>query len=345
MKSFLYIIFSLILMSIFLGQGISFVKEKNEIINAVEDTIMLNFLTPQEESKALGLIKKFSNKFKISVDRKGEVCGPLNCYNINFYPLIESYILSTALFCSLCLIVLILLLKWENKLRSIWNSLVGENNALKEFEFNTRSFAHDLKTPIDVLKMVYELEQNMDSDLKELFQDSLLRLSNINDSLVKGNQSATKLDTNEKSWNISQRVNEILTGFQLQQNKVQFTIDNRVRDQLTSFSKSEFDRIFSNLLNNAVEAADRISPCMKIYFNQVNGFLELGIENNGNNFPSEIIKSGPKRYLSIGKKNGNGIGLSYALETLKKAGGNLLIANNETGKGAKVTLQIPFVVT
>ena len=58
---------------------------------------------------------------------------------------------------------------------------------------------------------------------------------------------------------------------------------------------------------------------------------------------TEIIKSGPKRYLSIGKKNGNGIGLSYALETLKKAGGNLLIANNETGKGAKVTLQIPFV--
>lgn len=98
----------------------------------------------------------------------------------------------------------------------------------------------------------------------------------------------------------------------------------------------DLKNILSNLIDNAVDAkATRIS----INADTTDKAVEIKISDNGSGIPPEVMSKIGQEGFSFGKKQGNGLGVSHALETLKSWGG-LLEIDSTINKGTAVILSL-----
>lgn len=78
-----------------------------------------------------------------------------------------------------------------------------------------------------------------------------------------------------------------------------------------------------------------------IFLFKQDSFASLRIEDNGRGIPQNIIETLGTRGVSFEKKEGSGLGLFHAKQTVESWGGSLSIEST-LGKGSTVILNIPF---
>jgi signal transduction histidine kinase len=102
--------------------------------------------------------------------------------------------------------------------------------------------------------------------------------------------------------------------------------------------RARMERVFSNLFENAIEAM------------RSGGRISIGSEANGESILVRVEDSGPgvspalrgrlfQPFVTVGKKNGLGLGLALSRQTLLDHGGDLWLDAN--GPGARFCLRIP----
>ena len=99
-----------------------------------------------------------------------------------------------------------------------------------------------------------------------------------------------------------------------------------------------FDLVFSNLLRNACEyiAAEKL-PKIEISVSKENGFLLIGINNNGPKVNLDALQSSR---VFTSKKHGMGFGLPIAIGLAENMGGLIRFEENPGG-GLKVIVKLP----
>jgi signal transduction histidine kinase len=137
---------------------------------------------------------------------------------------------------------------------------------------------------------------------------------------------------------IAQVVNEAQLKAVEAAQTVSFLVEDSDAQLPEALAAAEFQRMLSNILNNALEALTTNGE-IKIAVRNTNGQTTVSIVDNGRGIPREVQKRIGERGYSHGK-SGNGLGLSHAKATLAKAGGNLAIQSTE-GRGTIVTLTLP----
>jgi len=93
------------------------------------------------------------------------------------------------------------------------------------------------------------------------------------------------------------------------------------------------------LINNSVEAikADgRITVNLRIH----NGQIEMTVSDSGHGIPAELLPKVVERGGTFGKRDGHGLGLSHAKESVLRWGGSLTISS-EVDHGTIVALTLP----
>jgi hypothetical protein len=106
-------------------------------------------------------------------------------------------------------------------------------------------------------------------------------------------------------------------------------------------------RHISNILVNAVEATkDSFSPTIKVVLtlNQCDSQILLLFTGNGCGIPDEVISKVGTKGFCHGKKNGNGLGLYYAVETVKLWNGKFKISSR-LGEGTEIEIALPRAST
>jgi signal transduction histidine kinase len=100
---------------------------------------------------------------------------------------------------------------------------------------------------------------------------------------------------------------------------------------------SEFKRMISNLLNNAIEACDGKVARIHLTLSVEGGYLELSIADNGMGIPEDMLES----YLNgeSSKHSGEGLGLSTAKKYIKSIDGQIDISST-LNKGTTVLLKV-----
>jgi two-component system, NtrC family, C4-dicarboxylate transport sensor histidine kinase DctB len=104
--------------------------------------------------------------------------------------------------------------------------------------------------------------------------------------------------------------------------------------------RARMERVFSNLFENAIEAM------------RSGGRISIGSEANGEDILVSVEDSGPgvspalrgrlfQPFVTVGKKNGLGLGLALSRQTLLDHGGDLWLDAN--GTGARFCLRLPNV--
>jgi FixJ family two-component response regulator/anti-sigma regulatory factor (Ser/Thr protein kinase) len=101
---------------------------------------------------------------------------------------------------------------------------------------------------------------------------------------------------------------------------------------------SNFNRMISNLINNAVDAFEGKEGEIDLNLSLDDERVNIIIQDNGKGMPQKIVdKIMNNIAVTAGKKDGNGIGLAQVRNTLHISKGKMSI-ESEIGTGTKITL-------
>jgi signal transduction histidine kinase len=102
--------------------------------------------------------------------------------------------------------------------------------------------------------------------------------------------------------------------------------------------RSPMERVFQNLLSNAIEAMPN-GGSISVHADRRAGEIVVSVEDTGPGIPASIAAQLFEPFVTAGKKNGVGLGLALSRETVVSHGGDLWSDRKEGG--ARFVLRLP----
>lgn len=227
----------------------------------------------------------------------------------------------------------------RQKHKALWESL-------EQRKLLNASVAHDLRTPITVLKGYLDyLEKNIPQD--KLTEDMLLdTVSSMQGAVnrlelyvesVRDIEKIENIEIEKRSENVKLLLNELRSNVrQLARNK-EIIISNDITVDKIQIDKGVFFRILENLLQNALRYAEKQ---VSINLLHKKDFLILTVKDDGKGFSAADLEKATTVFYSNDKEKQHfGIGLSVCKILCEKHGG-LLYVGNQKEKGACVTAKL-----
>jgi len=226
----------------------------------------------------------------------------------------------------------------RQKHKALWESL-------EQRKLLNASVAHDIRTPITVLKGYLDyLEKNIPQDkiTEEMLLDTIssmqgavIRLEQYVDC-VRDVEKMEYIEIEKRPENVQMLFEQIRSNVQQLEGSKEVLISNDMTMEEVFMDKSAFFRILENLLQNALRYAQKQ---VRIHISQNRDFLILSVEDDGKGFEEKDLENAATVFYSSDKEGQHfGIGLSICSILCEKHGGRLIISNNK--KGACVTARL-----
>lgn len=202
-----------------------------------------------------------------------------------------------------------------------------------------KRIAHDIRSPVEVLKSVTNSLEGIDPEYQKLIMGSTARISEIANGLLSSSDSNPGIN---KIFNLKILLEEIIA-----EKKVEKNVDIVFKDKLSYESSFicgvEVDvyRSISNLINNGVEAQKKGKEKLDISVENKSGKLEFILKDYGRGMDNELLS----KVLLGGKttkKDGNGIGLSSSKSVFESLGAEFKVVS-KVNFGTSIYITIPLV--
>ena len=196
--------------------------------------------------------------------------------------------------------------------------------------------AHDIRSPLAALTILIQVSPELPDNKRALTQQAIERIHAIANDLLNSAQQADKKTLT--SCSIYQTLHDIITEKNITA-AINFSAENNAKNSKALIHAQEFKRVMSNLLNNAIEATkNTINPAISVSLASKNHSLIITINDNGCGIPDSVMQNLGKRRNTAGKENGNGLGLSHALHTIRALKGDIKIETSSEGTTLTITL-------
>ena len=238
------------------------------------------------------------------------------------------------------------------KMRSeLWQKQKALWESLEQRKLLNASVAHDIRTPITVLKGYLDylekmipqdkLTEDMLLDTVSSMQGAVNRLEQYVDC-VRDVEKIENIEIEKRPENVKRLLDEMRSNVQqLEPNKEILISSNIMTMDEVRLDKRVLFRIFENLLQNALRYAKKQ---VRINISQKKDFLILTVEDDGNGFAGKDLEKAATVFYSSDKEGQHfGIGLSICRILCEKHGGLLSISNNKNKRGACVTAKLNIV--
>lgn len=238
------------------------------------------------------------------------------------------------------------------KMRSeLWQKQKALWESLEQRKLLNASVAHDIRTPITVLKGYLDylekmipqdkLTEDMLLDTVSSMQGAVNRLEQYVDC-VRDVEKIENIEIEKRPENVKRLLDEMRSNVQqLETNKEILISSNIMTMDEVRLDKSVLFRIFENLLQNALRYAKKQ---VRINISQKKDFLILTVEDDGNGFAGKDLEKAATVFYSSDKEGQHfGIGLSICRILCEKHGGLLSISNNKNKRGACVKAKLNIV--
>jgi signal transduction histidine kinase len=226
--------------------------------------------------------------------------------------------------------------------------------------------AHDIRSPLSALEMLSSILNELPEDKRTILRNSINRIRDITNSLLQkrslrdgeqdqvfNNDSAEKSSHSSKGSVLKNLETELLmpivdsliTEKRTQyREKLNLQIDFvQTKESYGLFSQlqlTQFKRVLSNLIDNAVEALPDFSGRVNVALSFDTDFNTVTIEDNGCGIQKETLKKIGERGATFNKESGSGLGLFYAKTNVADWGGNVQI-ESDVGIGTKIRIHLP----
>ena len=227
----------------------------------------------------------------------------------------------------------------RQKHKALWESL-------EQRKLLNASVAHDLRTPITVLKGYLDyLEKNIPQD--KLTEDMLLdTVSSMQGAVsrlelyvesVRDIEKIENIEIEKRSENVRLLLYELRSNVRQLAGDKEIIISNDITVDKIQIDKGVFFRILENLLQNALRYAEKQ---VSINLSHKKDFLILTVKDDGKGFSAADLEKATTVFYSNDKEKQHfGIGLSVCKILCEKHGG-LLYVGNQKEKGACVTAKL-----
>jgi signal transduction histidine kinase/DNA-binding response OmpR family regulator len=233
---------------------------------------------------------------------------------------------------------------------------ISELNRIK-IQFFT-NISHEFKTPLTLIsgplkKILTTISNDSDieSDIK-LVQRNVTRLHNLINQLMDFRTIENKkMKVNSRNGDVVQFVKELLSLFSplMEEHRIQFTFECGHENFLTQFDHDIFEKIFFNLISNAVKftpAGGNINVSLNVQKTnnrkenllhdiKESETLNFQISNSGAKIPESQIQYIFDNYFHIEKHNnsalqkGSGVGLAFTKELVELLNGDITVSSTE----------------
>jgi signal transduction histidine kinase len=135
-----------------------------------------------------------------------------------------------------------------------------------------------------------------------------------------------------------QTIAESMQG-RAEKNNIQIKFEP-VKEKIFLFiDKQKMQRVFSNLVNNAIEAIGENGLINITLENKDDGFVLWKIKDSGCGIPQKIASRIFEPFVS-GKSNGTGLGMSIVKSFVEKHGGSISV-ESKVGEGTEMIISLP----
>lgn len=219
--------------------------------------------------------------------------------------------------------------------------------------------SHDIRSPIAALEMAMSQSTALPENQRVLIRGAVVRIKDIANTLLHRNRDAVQSNASLNDdlavaapTNSDEPLNKILLSSALEslvtEKRLQFRAMPGIEISFQSGSSyglfalvqpSQFKRVISNLINNAVEAIEE-SGKVTILLQELNNQIQVEILDDGRGISPEILSKIGRLGQTYGKPGGSGLGLSHARTSIESWGGQMDLRST-VGNGTRVSLTLP----
>ena len=217
----------------------------------------------------------------------------------------------------------------------------------KELGSITAQVAHDIRSPIAALNAVVKEATQIPEQQRIIMRNATQQINDIANNLLAKYRTRSDASLHEENNGsldtpevIAVLLDSIISEKRVQYKHLPININLDIEtDAHGAFAKiiaSDFKRVVSNIINNAVEAISGRGE-VTVKLSKSSNFVKLDIKDTGTGMPLELINKVFDGSLISSKKEGSGIGLLSA-RTLVESWGGALKITSEPGIGTIVHL-------
>lgn len=208
--------------------------------------------------------------------------------------------------------------------------------------------AHDIGSPLAVLEIIVQSTSiSLEEDSRLAIRGATAKIRDIAHSLLKKGKSDILSASNTQLARqhilislVNQVVSDKRLEFQHRENiKITFDYEDSSYGLFSIIKAADFNRILSNLINNAIESLDDSGGHIVVKLTKHDNCVLIKIEDNGKGIPPQILEKLGERGVTYGKEQGNGLGIHHAKSTIESWGGELSIIS-EPGCGSSVLIKL-----
>lgn len=212
----------------------------------------------------------------------------------------------------------------------------------------SRQVAHDIRSPLTALRMAVEdIAPGISEGHRAMLRGGIARITGIANELIRKTQEHESESTSpwREPVSIARVAGEIFSEKRLQyrEREIRFAFDGEhVAECVVNADETELRRIFSNLIDNSVQAIEglgEVAGSMESAGDQV----RFRLRDNGRGIPARVLPRLMQKNASFGKRGGSGLGLYRAAQSMAAWGGEIELSSVE-GQGTEVTLKFPGTV-
>jgi signal transduction histidine kinase len=208
---------------------------------------------------------------------------------------------------------------------------------------------HDIKNPLTNIRAYAELLERklgkIDGIDEFFFRgtstiiNEVDRLVAMTTELLDFSKGDSNLDKEEVDfYEYLQTIAESMQG-RAEKNNIQINFEP-VKEKIFLFiDKQKMQRVFSNLVNNAIEAIGEKGVINITLENKDDGFVLWKIKDSGCGIPQKIASRIFEPFVS-GKSNGTGLGMSIVKSFVEKHGGSISV-ESKVGEGTEMIISLP----
>jgi signal transduction histidine kinase len=233
--------------------------------------------------------------------------------------------------------------------------LEGEKKRAKDLVELAGMVKHDLRSPLQSILMAVQTGESIDEQSREMILSGVSRIEKITQDLnavkIKEEQSEAQENGKEiESCSLFSTVQEIIQEKTHTYRKIKgLSIRGHFKDssitRFIHFNDSDFKRVLSNLIDNAVECFDPLDEHKQV---EVNVTLEenadsilIEIIDNGPGIPKIVLSKIGEKGNTYGKENGSGLGIYSSRNKVLENGGEFKVKSNS--KGTNISMRFRAV--
>ena len=243
----------------------------------------------------------------------------------------------------------------EKMQSDIKNRIEHEKEQKKELMFQVSSAAHDLRTPLTVIRGNAEFLQSTEQTpqviecLKDLEQASIQLNDYFNDFIQYSKTfydhdiQLEKISIKQVTYQLKEHITPLLPRY------TQFVFSNTVTPSThIAIHSNLFFRAITNIINNAIQHQQDNDAKIQLTMSQENNRFVLTIWNNQSSFSKNVLQHAGNLFYkedqarTPSQESHFGLGLSFVKRVMKLHNGTMHLENIHNG--AQVKLIIPIII-